>query len=192
MRPLKHFFGKVEYTKESVPKKYRNHIGKYSYGKPRILDWGEGSTLEIGKFCSISEGVTIFLGGNHRLDWITTYPFSAPEMKSKWPEAANIKGHPTTKGDVTIGNDVWIGFGATIMSGVKISDGAVIGAKAMVTKDVEPYAVVVGNPARVVRKRFSEEDITALLKVKWWDWPPEKIKQNLKVLCGPNISKLVK
>jgi len=100
--------------------------GDFTYGVPAVWRWGEPATLIIGKFCSLSTEIVIFLGGNHRPDFVTTYPFSSV---ANWPEAAMIEGHPATKGDVRIGNDVWIGMGAWIMSGVTIGDGAVIGAR---------------------------------------------------------------
>lgn len=164
-------------------------IGDYTYGMPKILSWGEGSRLKVGKFCSISAEVTVFLGGNHRLDWVTTYPFM--EFVDEWPEARDIAGHPATKGDVVIGNDVWIGWGAMIMSGVTIGDGAAIGARAVVTQDVEPYSIVGGNPARLIRKRFDDETIRALLEISWWDWPLDRIRDNLKILMSDNVSGII-
>lgn len=164
-------------------------IGKYTYGSPRILHWGEDAKLKIGKFCSIAEGTNIFLGGNHRYDWITTYPFSA--LDGDWPESRGIVGHPATRGDVIIGNDVWIGFGATIMSGVKIGDGAVIGAMSIITRDVSPYSIMVGNPAKEIKKRFNDDVINKLLEIQWWNWPEEKIRKNIGILCSNNLDKLV-
>ena len=140
--------------------------------------------LKIGKFCSIANDVQIFLGGNHRIDWITTYPFS---VLNSWPEAKDIKGHPCTKGDVIIGNDVWIGRKTLILSGVTIGDGAIVGARSVVTKDVAPYSIVAGNPAKLIRKRFDEKTIEKLLEIKWWDWNLEKIKKNLPLLLSNNI-----
>jgi acetyltransferase-like isoleucine patch superfamily enzyme len=166
-------------------------IGDYSYGCPNILHYGEKAKLKIGKYCSIALGVDIFLGGNHRVDWVTTYPFSAPELNEIWPEAKNIIGHPATKGDVEIGNDVWIGHNATILSGVIIGDGAVIGSNAVVTKNVRPYAIVVGNPAKEIKMRFDDETIEKLLKMKWWDWPVDKIKENMGSLLSADISKFI-
>jgi acetyltransferase-like isoleucine patch superfamily enzyme len=163
-------------------------IDDYTYGNPTVLSWGEGKKLKIGKFCSIAGGVVIFLGGNHRTDWVTTYPFA--EFLGQWPESRGIEGHPASKGDVVIGNDVWIGSGATIMSGVKIADGAVIAARAVVTKDVEPYAIVAGNPARLIRKRFDDQTIRMLLEIKWWEWSREKIGANVRVLCSENVAKM--
>ncbi len=166
----------------------RVEIGEYTYGKPNILHWGEDARLKVGKFCSIAKDVTIFLGGNHRTDWVTTYPFPAIE---DWQEAKEIKGHPATKGDVVIGNDVWIGDGATILSGVNIGDGAVIGTKAVVGKNVSPYSIVAGNPAKEIRKRFDEESINKLLEIKWWNWPIEKTKENINFLCSDDINKFI-
>jgi len=164
-------------------------IGDYTYGKPKVLHWGEDAKLKIGKFCSIADEVVIFLGGNHRTDWVTTYPF--PVLVSDWPEAGLIKGHPGTKGDVVVGNDVWIGYGATILSGTVIGDGAVIGARSVVTKNVEAYAIVAGNPAREIKKRFNQSQIERLLEIKWWEWSIEKIKKNIKLLCSGDIDNLL-
>ncbi len=163
-------------------------IGDYSYGKPSVLDWNEGANLRIGKFCSIAENVTIFLGGNHRSDWISTYPFSV--LYLDFPNAKGIKGHPSTNGDVVIGNDVWIGRGATIMSGVHIGDGAIIGANTVVSKDVEPYSIVVGNPCKEVRKRFDSESIDKLLSIKWWDWPVSEINEKIHVILSNRLENL--
>ena len=112
-------------------------------------------------------------------------------MNNEFPEAKDISGHPATKGNVIIGNDVWIGYKATIMSGVTIGDGAVIGACSVVTKDVKPYEIVAGNPAKVIRKRFSDEIIIQLLKIAWWNWPIEKIKAEIEFLCNNNIEKFI-
>jgi len=157
-------------------------IGRGTYGNFEVHDCGSDSTLRIGSFCSIASVAQIFLGGDHRLDWVTTYPFS-----QFWEEAKNIKGHPITKGDVIIGNDVWVGTDALIMSGVKIGDGAVIGARAVVTKDVPPYAIMVGNPARLIRYRFNDSTIQKLLEIKWWDWDNELIVKFLPLLSSPDI-----
>lgn len=182
------------YTKNKL-KKYVSsglaEIGDYSYGCPNILHYGEEARLIIGKYCSIASDVNIFLGGNHRSDWVTTYPFSAMELYDIWPEAKNIKGHPATKGNVEIGNDVWIGHGAVILSGIKIGNGAIIAAGAVVTKNVRPYAIVAGNPAREVKMRFNDEIINKLLEIKWWNWSEEKIRKNLDILCSSNLDKLI-
>ena len=166
------------------------NIGKYTYGNPKIMYWGENATLTIGKFCSIADNVKIFLGGNHKIDWFTTYPFSA--LNEQWPSATSIIGHPSTNGDVIIGNDVWIGHSSTILSGVKIGDGAVIGAESLVTKDIEPYTVVGGNPAKVIKKRFTEKEVKFLLELKWWEWEASKISDNIHILCSNDFYKLNK
>lgn len=158
-------------------------IGRGTYGNPEILDWKEGATLSIGAFCSIAAGVKIYLGGEHRIDWITTYPFSV-----LWESGFNIQGHPKTKGNIVIGNDVWIGADAKIMSGVTIGDGAVIGASSVITKNVEPYAIYAGNPARLIRMRFEKEVVTELLEIKWWEFTDEIISRILPLLLSADSS----
>ena len=173
----------IELTKEHFKDKNYVEVGDYTYGVPEVIKGPREGRLSIGKFCSISSGVQILLGGNahHRMDWVSTYPFAAdtPFFVENWPDAPRgiLKS-----GDVIIGNDVWIGFGAFIKFGVTIGDGAVIGAKAVVTTDVKPYSVVAGNPAREIRKRFNEETIKDLLELKWWDWPAEKINSKLPIM----------
>jgi acetyltransferase-like isoleucine patch superfamily enzyme len=152
-------------------------FGKGTYGTPKVYNWGEGSTLQVGAYCSIADGAQIFLGGEHRTDWVTTYPFPV-----FWEAATNIQGHPRSKGDVIIGNDVWIGTEATFLSGVKVGDGAVIGAKSVVVKDVPPYAIVAGNPARVIKMRFDDDTVARLLRVKWWEWDDARIERALPLL----------
>src|SRR5689334_2405916 len=156
-------------------------IGAFTYGVPEIRWWGEPVKLKIGKFCSIADGVRIFLGGNHRTDWITTYPFSGRSLAQAFPEAQGIQGHPSSRGDIIIGNDVWIGSGAVILSGVTIGDGAVIGAGAVVTQDVLPYEIVGGNPARHLSDRFDEETVDLLLGIRWWDWDEAVIRSHIPV-----------
>lgn len=155
-------------------------IGDFSYGNPTVFHWDEPVTLEIGKFCSIAQEVCIFLGGNHRTDWVSTYPFSA--IHYTFPKGKGIPGHPASKGDIIIGNDVWIGYGACIMSGVKIGDGAVIGARAVVSRDVKPYEIVAGNPAVAIKKRFSDEIIEKLLELQWWNLPLKEIHEIVPLL----------
>lgn len=141
-----------------------------------------GDKLIIGKFCQIASGVTFIMNGaNHLRNSVSTFPFAI--FGEDWKDAMEGKSYPT-KGDTEIGNDVWIGFDATIMPGVKIGDGAIIGSKSVVTKDVEPYSIVGGNPAKLIRKRFSEQRIADLLEMKWWNWPVEKITANLDKLTG--------
>ncbi len=166
-------------------------IGRHTYGHDQITirHWGEPTTLRIGAFCSIADRVQIFLGGNHRTDWVSTYPFA--EFSDRWPEAKGIEGHPATNGDVTIGNDVWIGSNATILSGVTVGDGACIAADSTVSKDVRPYAIVAGNPARELRRRFDEATIAKLLEIAWWDWPDERIEANVHLLSSGEIDRFI-
>ena len=175
---------KIIYTRDLLGDRYK--IGEYTYGKPRVISWGEGASLRVGKYCSIGTNVTIFLGSEHHLDWVSTYPFSF-----LWPEGRSIPGHPFTKGDIVIGNDVWIGFGATLLSGVTIGDGAAVGACSLVTRDVPPYAIAAGNPAQVIRYRFKEETIQRLLQIEWWDWPDAKVKENVHLICSDSIDSFV-
>lgn len=160
-------------------------IGKYTYGRPDIWNDTTSSNVIIGKFCSISHNVKILPGGNHRTDWVTTYPFG--HVNTHIFNKFNGYGHPVSKGDVVIGNDVWIGEGAKILSGVKIGDGAVIANSSHVIKDVEPYSIVGGNPAKFIKYRFSRDQIEKLLKIKWWDWTDDKINDFTPLLCNPNI-----
>lgn len=147
-----------------------------------------GDQLVIGKFCMIASGVTFIMNGaNHLTDAISTYPFAI--FGNGWEHAMQGKEYPS-KGNTVIGNDVWIGYNATIMPGVQIGDGAIIASNSTVTKDVEPYAIVGGNPAKEIKKRFSDEDIEKLLKLKWWDWEMEKITQHLHHLTDNNIGDL--
>lgn len=135
--------------------------------------------LVIGKFCSIACGAKfLFNSANHTLSSLSTYPF--PIFFDEWGlEKSDVAAAWDRKGDIVIGNDVWIGYEAVILAGVTIGDGAVIGARAVVTKDVPPYAIVGGVPARVIRSRFPEETVKALLRLKWWDWPAERIQEKL-------------
>ncbi len=163
-------------------------IGEHSFvlGKPPIIAFHHQARLEIGKFCSIGSDVKFLLGGNVHEDWVSTYPFS--RLPSAWPKLK--ESNLATKGDIVVGNDVFIGTEALILSGVTIGDGAIIGARAVVTKDVPPYTIAAGNPARVRRKRFSDAVISALLSLEWWNWPLEKIRANVEILSSPNIEKL--
>lgn len=166
-------------------------IGKHTYKieNLQIYYYDSGAKLYIGNFCSIASDIKIFLGGNHRHDWVTTYPFGHihPDIFNNF----NGEGHPTTKGDIIIGNDVWIGQNTTIMSGVKIGDGAVIANNSHIVKDVEPYSIVGGNPAKLIKYRFTLEQIDKLLGIKWWDWEDEKINKFTPLLCNNNIDDFI-
>lgn len=150
-------------------------IGRYTYGYENlsIKQWGEGASLKIGAFCSIASNVTIFLGGNHRSDWISTYPFG--HIYEEELGAEKIPGHPSTNGNVNIGSDVWIGSGVTIMSGINIGDGSIIAANSTVIKNVAPYEITGGNPAKFIKYRFEDQIISKLLHIKWWELPIEDI-----------------
>lgn len=159
-------------------------IGAYTYGyeKLNLATWGEDTKVVIGKFCSISSGLILFCGGNHRVDWITTYPFGhVPNSPIK---SKAVIGTPKTKGDIIIGNDVWIGKDVIIMSGITIGDGAVISANSNVVKDIPPYSIFGGNPAKLLKKRFPEEFITEFLEIRWWDYPIEDIEKIIPFLCN--------
>lgn len=145
--------------------------------------------LVIGSFCSIGSGAAFIMAGNqgHRSDWISTFPFFwMPEV----PAFAGAENGFRPAGDTVIGNDVWIGSEAIIMPGVTIGDGAVIGARALVTKDVEPYAIVGGNPAKIIRKRFDDADIAKLLEARWWNWGDEELKRVMPLLTSGDIAAL--
>lgn len=151
------------------------------------LHLGAPEKLIIGKFVQIAHGVQIITSSaNHQMDGFSTYPFSifgepwASSFNAKWPN----------KGDTIIGNDVWIGHESLIMPAVTIGDGAIIASRSVVTKDVPPYTIVGGNPAKIIRPRFDEKTIAQLLEIKWWDWPIEKISQQISSIVGGDINLL--
>ena len=147
-----------------------------------------GDRLIIGKFCAIAKGVEFVMNGaNHRMDAVTTYPFYI--MGGGWGSAiAPVRDELPLKGDTVVGNDVWIGQNVTVMPGVHIGHGAIIGTNSVVASDIPPYSVAVGNPCRVVRKRFDEELIDYLLQIHWWDWDIEKINRNMQALCSGDLN----
>ncbi len=169
--------------------------GKHSYGLEniKVKQWGEGARLYVGSFNSIAANIEAYLGGNHRADWVTTYPFGHINT-STFPEvlAPNMDGHPTTKGDIHIENDVWIGESAVLMSGITIGSGAIIGARSVVTKSVKPYTIVAGNPGRQIRERFSQEIVSELLKLQWWDLTDESIKMIIPYLQEEPSAKIIR
>jgi virginiamycin A acetyltransferase len=147
-----------------------------------------GDQLIIGKFCMIASGVQFIMnGGNHLSNAISAYPFAI--FGDDWVNAMEGKSYPT-KGDTVIGNDVWIGHNTTIMPGITIGDGAIIATNSTVTKNVEPYTIVGGNPAQEIRKRFSETTIDLLLEIQWWHWDIEKITKNVSLLTSGDFEKL--
>lgn len=149
-----------------------------------------GDKLKIGKFCSIACGSKfLFTSANHTLGSLSTYTF--PIFFDEWGlDAKNIRSAWDNKGDIVIGNDVWIGYEAVILSGVTIGDGAIIGTRAVVTKDVPPYTIVGGVPAKPIRRRFDDETIAELLRLRWWDWDKEKISRNISAIQSGNIAAL--
>jgi len=176
-------------------------VGRYSYYSgyyhghgfdecARFLLPEEGvDKLVIGSFCSIGSGAAFIMAGNqgHRRDWISTFPFYwMPEIDA----FGGARNGFEPAGDTVIGNDVWIGTEAIVMPGVKIGHGAVIGTRALVTKDVEPYAIVGGNPSKTLRMRFVEADIARLLELRWWDWSDDELKSAMPLLTDGDISAL--
>lgn len=180
-------------TARHLDKLVRRHgfaVGDHSYGRPKVRFPETGARLAIGRFCSIADKVEIFLGGNHRTDWVTTYPFAA--FPERWPGADALgDSYHRTRGDVTIGSDVWLASGATIMSGVRVGHGAVIGARSVVSRDVPPYAIMAGNPARLARRRFDEATVAALLETAWWDLPDAEIGSLMSLLSSGDIPALI-
>ena len=149
-----------------------------------------GDKLKVGKFCSIACGAKfLFTSANHKMHSISTYPFPI-FFEEGGLDVTNITSAWDNKGDIVIGNDVWIGYEAIVLSGVTIGDGAIIGTRAVVTKDVPPYTIVGGIPAKPIRKRFSDEVISKLLELQWWNWPENRIKENIDVIQSGRIKDL--
>ncbi|WP_265454946.1 Vat family streptogramin A O-acetyltransferase [Aeromonas salmonicida] len=148
-----------------------------------------GDKLIIGKFCAIARGVKFIMNGaNHQSSGFSTYPFFI--FGNGWESAAPAPGTLPYKGDTVIGNDVWIGYDALIMPGVKVGNGAIIAARSVVTGDVPDYAIVGGNPAKLIRYRFDDDTIAQLNALAWWDWPVEQISRNLQLIGGGDITEL--
>lgn len=162
---------------------FNNVLYHYYINKDRLV---------IGKFCSIACGAKfIFTSANHALGSLSTYPF--PVFYDEWAlDAVNVTDAWDNKGDIVVGNDVWIGYEAVILSGVTIGDGAIIGARAVVTKDVPPYTIVAGVPARPIRKRFDEETIAQLEQLRWWDWPEDEIRRNISHIQRGQIEAMLR
>lgn len=172
---------------EKFQKRYPNYtIGTASYGMPTVHDNDEGSTLKIGAYCSIASNVQIFLGGQHRTNWVSSYPFPFFfELDARYREKYINEG---SRGDVVIGSDVWLCANSIILSGVTIGHGAVIANGAVISRDVEPYAVMAGNPAKLIKWRFDEPSRISLIKSKWWEWPEAEIRIIIEKLCSEDIS----
>ncbi len=178
-------------------------VGEYSMYNDFVNDPGDfqknnvlyhypinNDRLIIGKYCSIACGARfIFTSANHCMKSLSTYPF--PIFFEEWSlEGSRITDAWDNKGDIVIGNDVWIGYEAVIMQGVRIGDGAVIGARAVVTKDVSPYSIVGGVPAKKIKDRFDEKTVARLLEIKWWDWPDERVRQNIGSIMNGRLDEL--
>jgi acetyltransferase-like isoleucine patch superfamily enzyme len=189
VRKSRSFLGRLRGSSVYLADKFPGQkIGPFSYGEMIVFRYGDSdANLEIGNYCSFAADVKIFLGGEHRTDWVSTYPFNALH-----PEFSHIEGHPRSKGDVRIGNDVWLGRGAVVLSGVTIGDGAAIGAYSVVTKDVPDYAIVGGNPATVLKMRFPPEVVERLRAIQWWNWSPERVKRAVPYLQNSNIEEFIR
>lgn len=166
MNFLKKFF----YKFKKLP--YSIGIGTYGVTYQSIKAFRKDDLISIGNYCSIAGDVTFLLSGEHNYNHISTYPFFDRDDSERITYKDTFK-----KGNITIGNDVWIGFGTIILSGVTIGDGAVVGAGAVIAKDIPPYAIVVGNPSKILKYRFEEKQIDELLSIKWWSWEQELIEQ---------------
>ena len=164
-------------------------VGNFERNVKYLFDFSE-DRLIIGKYCMIASDVTFVMnGGNHLSEAVSAYPFAI--FGEDWKDAMAGKSYPH-KGDLVVGNDVWIGYRATLTAGVTVGDGAIIATNATVTKDVPPYTIVGGNPAREIRRRFSQPMIDRLLTLRWWDWPPDRVTRNLHLLTAddPNFTPL--
>lgn len=162
------------------PEHFEEYNVLYNYDLSKVK-------LVIGKFCAIGAETRFIMTGDHKLDAISTYPF--PIFGHGWESAFEIADLPV-KGDILIGNDVWLGYDCLVKNGVTIGNGAIVASRAVVVKDVPPYAIVAGNPAKVVKMRFSDADIARLQQIAWWDWPIEKINRHLQLICRLDIDQL--
>lgn len=170
---------------------WRADRGTYFDRNVNIITWSDDYCIKLGKYNSIGRDCNFFLHANHRHDWVTTSSMLLGPVDKNIENMMFEMGHPKCNGDINIENDVWVGAKSTIMSGVKISNGAVIAATSTVTKDVPPYAIVGGNPAKIIKYRFTELQIDLLLKIQWWNWPEEKIKSEFKNLWSSNIDEFI-
>ncbi len=183
-RRNKKVMNKPKYSQQVFSNQYPHYkMGVNCYGVPNIKHAHPDAILSIGNYCSIAKNVKILLGGNHRIDWVSSYPF--PLL---FTQASHIQHYVTTNGNVTIGSDVWLCENCTILSGITIGHGAVIANGAVVTRDVAPYEIVGGNPAKHIRWRFDEPTREALLKSSWWDWPEAEVLSIVDNLCSDDLS----
>ncbi|ONI67442.1 acetyltransferase [Kribbella sp. ALI-6-A] len=168
------------YDDPDDPEAFETRNVLYHYGPEK---------LRIGKYCALGTGTTFVMNGaNHRMDGPSTYPF--PIMGGDWAEHFDLITGLPGRGDTVVGNDVWFGYGSTVMPGVRIGHGAIIASRAVVVDDVLDYAIVGGNPAKVIRRRFSDEDVERLLAVAWWDWPAELVTKHVPAIMSGSIDEL--
>lgn len=178
---------KLHQGRRKIVERYPDYeVGVGTYGVPHVHDWSEGSTLRIGAYCSISSDVHILLGGHHRTDWVSTFPF--PVFVE---EALGAGAHGGTHGNVVIGSDVWLAYGCTILSGVTIGHGAVVGARSVVPRDVPPYAIVAGNPAKIIGWRFDQQQREFFLQCQWWTWSEAEIRKISRLLSSDRLDEFV-
>lgn len=200
--PVKKLTDHMVFLKNAI-KNPNIQVGDYTYfdgrGREAFFEtenviFAYFSKLTIGRFCQIAHGTKFILNdANHQMTGFSTYPFFVfGQHNESCPEWADYTFVGTNKGDNIVGNDVWFGHESMVMPGVKIGDGAIIASRAVVTKDVEPYSIVAGNPAKLVKKRFDDATIEALMKIKWWDWSYEKITQNIKSITSGDLEALKK
>lgn len=169
-------------------------VGEHTYGKPKIFMHCQDNVLRIGKFCSIAAEVTFLMSGMHHHECVSTYPWYNPFPGFRRWDPTGIDEDmwcDRPSGDTVVGNDVWLGYGAFIMPGVHIGDGAIIGSRTVVSKDVPPYAIAVGSPMRIVRLRFTEEQVAALQEIRWWDWSDDKIQRFLPLIHSSDIDAFI-
>ncbi|HWI08774.1 MAG TPA: CatB-related O-acetyltransferase [Solirubrobacteraceae bacterium] len=163
-------------------------MGNMSYYAPNVVKYtGDSGRVIVGNFASVAPDADFYVGGQHRTEWVSQYGLRA---MLDLP-GAHEDGFTHGRGDIVVGSDTWVTNGCTVMSGVTIGDGAVVGTKAVVAKDVRPYAIVVGNPAREIRRRFSDEQVEALLRIRWWDWPTDKVKQHVEIISSPDVDAFI-
>jgi acetyltransferase-like isoleucine patch superfamily enzyme len=167
-------------------------MGEHAYFEPQLVKFGREPDLRPGwvtlaPYAGVARNVRILVGGGHHPEWVSVY---ALRIRDKLPGAYE-DGQPQARGPVHIGSDTWVGFGTTIQSGVTIGDGAVVASNSHVVKDVPPYAIVGGNPAKLIRYRFDDDTIAALLRIRWWDWPHEKVLAEVDLLNGGAVADFV-
>ena len=193
---MKNFFVKKKvkfFLKDTLKQEIKaglTECGKYSYGNPTIHRWGNKSKIYFGNFCSLGPNIDIFMGADHRFDYVTTSPLGSESFNNAFPNAH--KDFLLERGDLIIGHDVWIGANTKIFSGIEIGSGAIIGAGSVIRKNVEPYSIVYGNPAKEVSKRFDAQTIEKLLKIKWWFLDESKINLLSNSLLSNDIDNFFK